>query len=126
MNIYRTLLIAVLLATCTGCDGGIWVHAKIVDPAGKPIQGATARLWFKDYQDKFDDSSNSNGCIDLGGTIAPMREQWDVAIDATGYKPLRTAVISAERHTLLVVMQPVDSAQESSYKTTDRNDGCPL
>ena len=101
------------------------MHAKIVDPAGKPIPNATARLWFKDYQDKFDGSSNGNGCIDLGGIIAPMREQWDVAIEATGYKPLMTTVISAERHTLLVTLQPVGSAQASGYKTTDRNEECP-
>ena len=126
MKIQHFILIAGLLAMCSGCDGGIWVNAKIVDPGGKPIRGAAARLWFKDYQDKFDGTSNSNGCIDLGGTIAPMREQWNVAIEATGYKPLMTTVISAERHTLLVIMQPVGSAQASSYTATDRNDGCPL
>jgi hypothetical protein len=125
MNVHRTPLIAILLAMCTGCDGGIWVHARIVDPAGKPIPGATARLWFKGYQDKFDGSSNGNGCIDLGGIIAPMREPWEVAIGAAGYKPLKTTVVSAERHTLLVTLQPVGSGEASGYKTTDRNEGCP-
>ena len=122
----RHALAGLALVICAGCDGGIWVNAKVVDASGAPISNASSRLSFRDYQDKFDDSSNKNGCISLGGVIAPMREEWELEIEAPGYKRFFAKVISAEQHTLLVTLQPDGSRLASSSQVVTKNDGCAL
>ncbi len=124
MKVQRTFPIALLLI-CAGCDGGIWLNAKVTDAGGNPIPDANARLWLKDYGQQFDDKSNSAGCILLGGVIAPMQEQWNVSVEAVGYKPMNTQIISAESHTLHITLQSLTSAQASNFSAVDKNEGCP-
>jgi hypothetical protein len=112
-------IIALVLLLLTGCDGGFFMVARVVDSEGRAIPGVNVQASSKKSSSVFDSVSDKDGCLSLGGLIAPGKFQFSVTAQATGYKPLNFSVPTLEQNSFQLVLAKQPQTFNSQAQAVD-------
>jgi hypothetical protein len=112
-------IIALALLLLTGCDGGFFMVARVVDSEGRAIQGVNVHASSKKSSNVFDSVSDKNGCLSLGSLIAPGNFEFSVTAQAIGYKPLNFLVPTLEQNRFQLVLAKQPQTFNSQAQAVD-------
>ena len=115
----RILIATIVVLALAGCDGGFYLTARVVDSEGHPIQGAKVHASSKKSPYAYDSISDANGCLSLGGVVAPRKFDFTVIVHAPGHKPLGFMASNAEDNYFQVVLAKKAQAFTSQAQAKD-------
>jgi hypothetical protein len=78
------VLLAVCLAFCAACDGGVSVNGHVLDESGRPIKGARVILISKGRMGET--MSREDGSYSVGFTHAPGEPNGTLTVSKKGYE----------------------------------------
>ena len=106
------LLVVVLVAAATGCDGHTSVRGRVLDPAGKPVAGAVVTM--TQYPDRPGErhttstTTEEDGRFDVGMTHAPTKNMpFRLEVTKDGFVPHAERLTGTESYEKDIVLQPV-------------------
>ncbi len=115
----RHLAIALVICSLTGCDGGFFLTARVVDSEGHAVKGVKVHASSKKSSRVFDSVSDANGCLSLGSLIAPGKFDFAVIVHASGFKPLKFAAPTVEANNFQLVLAQESQAFTSQVQKLD-------
>jgi len=115
----KLLAIALVVFILTGCDGGFYLTARVVDSEGHPIQGVKVHASSKKSTRVYDAISDESGCFTFGGVEAPRKYDFTVVAHASGYKPLGFVASTAEDNYFQLVLAKKAQVFTSQAQTAD-------
>jgi len=89
--LHRLLSLGSIVLFLTGCDGHVFVVATIRDTVNNPISGAQVQLYSGQHW-SFESSSDSHGCVRVGGATAPSHFRYRVLVTHPDYVEVSTEV----------------------------------
>ena len=115
----RLLATTLVVLILTGCDGGFYLTARVVDSEGHPIQGAKVHASSKKSPRVYDAISDESGCFTFGWVEAPRKYDFTIVAHASGYKPLGFVASTAEDNYFQFVLATKAQAFTSQAQAAD-------
>lgn len=126
MRLDRCLLLGIALLSLLGCDGDIHVRGIIRDASGQPVPDARILLERGEKAWKFDETGEASGCFSIGGVVAPGDYEYNLHVEAPGYRPaVGTARTIVDENRVIVTLEPEGSERESRIEKTTEEIVCP-
>lgn len=120
MRLDRGFLLGLALLALVGCDGSIHVDGIIRDASGQPAPGARVQLERGEKAWRFEETAEASGCFFIGGVVAPGDYEYNLHVEAPGYRPAVGTARTVEENRVVVTLAPEGSGRESRIeKTTD-------
>ena len=118
-----TLLLAAA-ATAAGCDGYIWMRARVINSEGQPIKSASVKMTRLEGDKSYERTTDLHGCSRLGGSGSPGRSRWTLTVKADGYQPIDTEITGPGNPVMLFILEPLSAGSVSAYRVVTQLDGC--